>query len=119
MATALQLDTHRGDDGRVVVTATGEIDLSNVDAFSKALVRAIDGKTQQAALTVDLSAVKYLDSSAINALFTHAENVDHLHLIVHPFLMPVLNISGLNELAELEPASGDGDSDHNGTAQVG
>lgn len=118
MATALTLDTNRGDDGRVVVTARGEIDLSNVDTFSKALVGAIDGVSPPPVLTVDLSAVKYLDSSAINALFRHAESVDQLRLIVHPFLMPVLNISGLNELAELEPAAQDG-SAHDGSAQDG
>jgi anti-anti-sigma regulatory factor len=35
-------------------------------------------------LTVDLSAVEYLDSGAINALFARA---DHINLIAHPLLM--------------------------------
>lgn len=112
MATALRLDTRRDDDDTVVVTATGEIDLSNVEAFSAALVSAARENATPAAITVDLSAVKYLDSSAINVLFTHAEAVKRLRLIVHPFLVPVLKISGLSELAALETASGDGNNPH-------
>jgi anti-anti-sigma regulatory factor len=52
-------------------------------------------------LTVDLSAVEYLDSAAINALFRRA---DHIDLIAHPALMPVLAISGLSELVTIESA---------------
>jgi hypothetical protein len=42
-----------------------------------------------------------LDSAAINALFTRA---DHIRVVAHPFLIPVLNISGLSELVNVEPA---------------
>ena len=37
MTTSLTLDTVRSTDGRLVLTATGEIDLSNVEPFSQAL----------------------------------------------------------------------------------
>nr|WP_274535237.1 SpoIIE family protein phosphatase [Pseudofrankia asymbiotica] len=50
-------------------------------------------------VVVDLTAVDYLDSGAINALFVHAE---HLHLICNPILLPALRISGLTELATVE-----------------
>ena len=53
-------------------------------------------------ITVDLSAVKYLDSAGINVLFEHADQVDGLHLIVHPLLIRVLTISGLTEIANVE-----------------
>ncbi|KZS61666.1 hypothetical protein LAUMK35_00456 [Mycobacterium pseudokansasii] len=53
-------------------------------------------------LTVDLSAVEYLDSKAINALYLHA---DHLRLVVSSHMMPVLQISGLTELISVEPAA--------------
>ena len=53
-------------------------------------------------ITVDLSAVKYLDSAGINALFEHADQVDDLHLIVHPLLIRVLRISGLTKIANVE-----------------
>jgi anti-anti-sigma factor len=102
MATSLSLDTTRNNGG-VVLVAAGEVDLSNIDAFNKALTAASTeaaggGKT----LTVDLSAVEYLDSAAINALFTRA---DDIRLIAHPLLMPVLTISGLTELVTVEPPS--------------
>ena len=103
MPTLLTLDTARSDDGKLVLIAAGEIDLSNIDTFTQALTAAItetagSGET----LTVDLSAVEYLDSAAINALFPHAE---HIHVIAHPFLVRVFAISGLSELATVEPAS--------------
>ena len=102
MATLLTLDTARCNDGKLVLTAAGEIDLSNIDAFSQALTTAItENAGSGETLTVDLSAVEYLDSAAINVLFPHAE---HLHLIVHPLLIRVFTISGLNELTTIEPA---------------
>jgi hypothetical protein len=52
-------------------------------------------------LTADLSAVEYLDSGAINALFARA---DHINLIAHPLLMSTLTTSGLTELVTIEPA---------------
>jgi anti-anti-sigma factor len=102
MPTLLTLDTARSDDGKLVLIAAGEIDLSNVDTFNKALTTAMSETASSGGpLTVDLSAVDYLDSAAINALFPHAE---HLHVIAHPFLVRVFAISGLNELASIEPA---------------
>ncbi|OMC18360.1 MULTISPECIES: STAS domain-containing protein [unclassified Mycobacterium] len=100
MPASLTLDTARNDDGKLVLSAAGEIDLSNIDAFDQALGIAItaaanDGGT----LTVDLTAVEYLDSAAVNALFARA---DHIRLIAHPVLMPVLTISGLAELVPIE-----------------
>lgn len=102
MPTSLTLDTARCNDGKLMLIAAGEIDLSNVDAFNHALDAATaesagDGGT----LTVDLSAVEYLDSAAINALFARA---DDIHIIAHPLLMPILSISGLTELATVELA---------------
>ncbi|KZS68910.1 anti-anti-sigma factor [Mycobacterium kansasii] len=98
MTTPLTLSTERRADGRPVLIAVGEIDMSNVDAFASALREAVGtGDT----LTVDLSAVEYLDSKAINALYVHA---DHLHLVANSRMMPVLRISGLTELVSVEPA---------------
>jgi anti-anti-sigma factor len=103
MATPLTLNTYRDADGAPLLIAEGEIDLSNIDLFTAALSTA--GAGVRRAMTVDLSAVKYLDSAGINALFNHADEVDRLHLIVHPFLMRVLTISGLTEVAIVEPAA--------------
>lgn len=101
MATSLTLDTAR-NDGKVVLVAAGEIDLSNIDAFTQALTNATtEVGSSGGTLTVDLSAVEYLDSAAINALFARA---DHIQLIAHPLLMPILTVSGLTELVTVEPA---------------
>src|SRR6202035_5804317 len=52
-----------------VVTATGEIDLANVNEFQDALTKAANGAP---ALAVALSRVSYCDSSAVRALFSVA-----------------------------------------------
>lgn len=88
------------------MTAAGEIDISNIALFSEALTSASAGA--RGPITVDLSAVKYLDSAGINALFRHADEIDRLHLIVHPFLLRVLKISGLSEIATVQPAPAPG-----------
>jgi anti-anti-sigma factor len=103
MATELSLNTYRDADGQPTLIAEGEIDLSNIGVFTDALTTASAGTRQP--ITVDLSGVKYLDSAGINALFSQADKVDRLHLIVHPFLMRVLTISGLTEVAIVEPAA--------------
>jgi anti-anti-sigma factor len=103
MATSLTLDTARRGDGQPVLIAAGEIDLSNIDVFNQALTTAAgEAAASGGMLTVDLSAVEYLDSAAINALFARA---DHIHLIAHPLLMPILTISGLTELVTVDPAA--------------
>lgn len=104
MATPLTLTTDQRDDGVPRVVVTGEIDLSNVRTFTEALTAA--SESAEGAVAVDLAGVKYLDSSAINALFAHTDRVARLHLVVNPFLMPVLRISGLTELATIESTPG-------------
>lgn len=102
MPTSLTLDTAPGNDGELVLTAAGEIDLSNVDAFDRALSAAAnEAAGGDRKLTVDLSGVEYLDSAAINALFTHA---DYIRIIAHPLLMSILSMCGLTELVSTEPA---------------
>ncbi len=103
MPTSLTLDTARSSDGKLVLTATGEIDLSNVETFDDVLTTAVTESADGGGiLTVDLSGVEYLDSAAVNVLFPHA---DHIRLIAHPFLVRVFAISGLSEVAAVEPAT--------------
>ncbi len=97
MATPLTVNTDRRKDGTLVVSATGEIDLSNIDVFSRALN---DAARHNAKLTVDLGAVEYLYSGAINALFTHVDRIQRI--IANRFLIPALTVSGLTELATVE-----------------
>jgi anti-anti-sigma factor len=100
MSTPLSFDTGRDADGAMVLTVTGEIDLSNVARFADALDAAIaDGAGKP--VTVDLGAVDYLDSGAINALFTHAPAI---RLVTNTLLLPVLTISGLTKVVAVEQA---------------
>ena len=102
MATPLTLNTQRGIDGTPRVIAAGEIDVSNIHVFSEALTTASEGSRRP--ITVDMSAVKYLDSAGINVLFKYADAIDRLHLIVHPFLIRIFTICGLNKIATVQPA---------------
>ena len=102
MSTPLALDTARRNDGKLVLTAAGEIDLSNIDAFNDALsVAATQAAGSGETLTVDLSRLEYLDSAAVNGLFACAE---HILVIAHPLLMSIFTISGLTELTTVERA---------------
>lgn len=102
MPTSLTLDTARRDDGKLSLIAVGEIDLSNIDAFRQALSAAsAEAGSGGGKLTVDLSAVEYLDSAAINALFARADDID---LIANPVLLSILSVSGLSELVDVEAA---------------
>ena len=98
MPTPLSLATDRRGDGTVVLHATGELDLSNVAEFERALDDAL---TSQGPVTVDLSNVGYLDSGAINTLFTYAKRI---RLIANSILMPVLNVSGLVDEVAVQTA---------------
>jgi anti-sigma B factor antagonist len=80
-----------------VVTATGDIDLANVNEFQDVLNRAA---ADSDAITVDLSDVSYCDSAAVRALFAVAATTK-LGLIV-PATGPIitlLSISGLDRVA--------------------
>lgn len=102
MSTSLTLDSSLRPDGRHVLVATGEIDMSNIGAFNEGLVAAISGSSGSGRpLILDLSAVTYLDSTAITALFSEAE---HISIVAHPHLMDVFTVSGLTELTSVEPA---------------
>jgi anti-anti-sigma factor len=102
MVTPLRIRTDRRDDGALVLIAAGELDLSNIGAFSDAIAHAITAGVDGLPLHVDLSAVEYLDSGAINVLFDHADAID---VVVNPVLLPVLTVSGLTDVASVRSAS--------------
>ena len=102
MKDLAQLDV--GSDADILdATLSGEVDLSNAVEIEIALERAIPNTAR--GMVLDLSGLEYLDSAGINALFNHADEVDRLYLIVHPFLIRVLTISGLSEIAVVEAAA--------------
>jgi anti-sigma B factor antagonist len=80
-----------------VVTATGDIDLANVNEFQDVLNSAA---AESDAIIVDLSHVTYCDSAAVRALFAVAATTK-LGLMV-PAAGPIvtlLSISGLDRVA--------------------
>lgn len=99
MSMPLTFETARRDDGGRVLSAAGEIDMSNIDALREALAD-VTGEGTGGRLTVDFRGVEYLDSAAINVLFTRADRIDRL--IAHPLLMSTLTISGLAEVVTVE-----------------
>ncbi|MFI0240615.1 STAS domain-containing protein [Streptomyces sp. NPDC016845] len=95
MTTPLTLTPGRQADGAAVLTAVGEIDMSNAAELAAAI------EDTSGALVLDLSGVEYLDSAGLSVLFPHA---DRIRLIANPLLAPVLAISGLTDLtATAEP----------------
>src|SRR5262249_47427615 len=85
MSTPLALNTSRVQDGTLVLSAAGELDLSNVDTFAQAVTDALSAAdSAELVVTVDLRDIEYLDSSAINVLFTHARQIRGL--IINPLL---------------------------------
>ncbi|MCK0175417.1 MULTISPECIES: STAS domain-containing protein [Mycobacteriaceae] len=102
MPTPLTLDTARRADGRLVLAAAGEIDLSNIAQFDQALASATtaaDGSGER--LIVDLGDLEYLDSAAINALFLRG---DLIHVIAPEILMSTLAMTGFTELFPVDTA---------------
>jgi anti-sigma B factor antagonist len=85
-----------------IVTATGDIDLANVNDFHDMMTKAANGAS---ALTVDLTAVSYCDSAAVRALFSVAA-ITKLSLVVRsegPVRM-LLSVSGLDRVATVTAA---------------
>ena len=101
MATPLTVETRVRDDGAAVLAVSGEIDLSNIELFTRAIADAMTPASRDGGvLTIDLTDVEYLDSAAIDTLFGHA---DRIRLIVNPILMPVLKVSGLTNVTSVDP----------------
>ncbi|WP_182901825.1 STAS domain-containing protein [Microbispora sp. H10830] len=90
MTTPLTLTPGVRPDGAALLTAAGEIDMSNTDALEAAL------ESTPGPVVLDLTSVEYLDSAGLSVLFAHA---DRITLIANPLLTPVLTISGLADIA--------------------
>lgn len=79
------------DGDRVVVTVTGEVDMSTADTMFRVATR--DGAV---AATLDLRSVTFFDSAAIHALLRIAERYrDSLRVLPSDQVRRVLEISGL------------------------
>ena len=99
MTTPLELATRPDDNGNTVLTAVGEIDMSNVAGFRDALSQA---GTDGAGFIVDLTGVDYLDSAGLTALLPYT---DRIKIFAPAVLAPVLAVSGLDSITTVVPAS--------------
>ncbi len=98
MTAELTLTTAVRPDGAPVLTVAGEIDMSNAETFAAALVDAVD-QAGGHPLVVDLTAIEYLDSAGLAALF---EQADRIRVVIGPLLAPLVEISGLAELTSVD-----------------
>lgn len=69
MSEGLDVTVVDGGSGAVTARVSGEIDLSNVERFSRALETAAASGSH---LTVDLTRITYMDSAGVAALFARA-----------------------------------------------
>ena len=85
-----------------IITATGDVDLANVNQFHDMMTKAANGAS---ALTIDLSEVSYCDSAAVRALFSVAATTK-LSLVIRPEgpIRTLLSVSGLDRVATVTTA---------------
>jgi anti-sigma B factor antagonist len=94
--------TGASGDQPPVVTATGDIDLANVNEFSDVMAKAA---VSTDVITVDLSGVSYCDSAAVRALFSVAAGTK-LNLVIRSSgpIKTLLSVSGLDRVANVTAA---------------
>lgn len=86
-----------------VVTASGEIDLANIDEFGAVLARAADDSPS---ITVDLAAVTYCDSAALRELFSITAATEVTLLVpARGAITTLLKTSGLDQVATVRVIS--------------
>lgn len=94
-------------DGHVRLVVEGEVDLSNAEDVERAVLAAIDNDAD--GVTVDLTAVDYLDSAGLRILYTLATRLELLQIgleVVAPVgsvARHVIELSGLASVANLAP----------------
>jgi anti-anti-sigma factor len=100
---------HIGTDDDVVVAAVaGEIDMSNAAELADAIRTCVTNRTL--GLVLDLSAVAYLDSAAIHAIFELREQLGHrgqeLRLVLpEPGAALALTLAGVPDVIPVSPTA--------------
>jgi len=101
------LDIVVTDRGRLTVVAlSGELDFSNVDRFVEALSIPFDAEIRHTIM--DLTALRFVDSSGLNALVVLQRRCQSrggdLHLVVSDSrLLRLFQITGLDQVFRLFP----------------
>ena len=99
IADYLHIHAETSPDGAAALTVTGEIDMHTAPQFQQALTHAATGHPR---LIVDVTALAYLDSAGIAALFATAQHTE-LELILGPgcLVTTVIEISKLEHVATI------------------
>ena len=93
--------------GTAVVTAAGEIDLTNAESLRDALLSALNAGAL--ALVVDMTAVTFLDSAGVTALVrasrrAAANEATFRLAVTAQSVLRVLNLVGIDRLIEVHPS---------------
>lgn len=96
-----RMDLQRAGHDTVVLRAAGEIDLCSSFSFREQLSRTIDGDATR--LVLDLSSVRFIDSSGLSVLVTTARRLflqsrELILVCPEPRIRRVLETSGLDRL---------------------
>lgn len=95
-------------DGVWVTTVRGELDISNADEFSAAIVEAVPNEAT--GIILDLTETTYLDSAAIRVLFElgrRAQTRQQALRAVIPAASPIRRVVELTRLDSLLPVDAD------------
>jgi anti-anti-sigma factor len=85
-----------GEDGTAVVTVAGELDIANIEPLEAAMAPIVSANP--ARLVVDVSALRFADSSAIALWVRWAANVGEIELREpSPLLRRVVTSMGLRD----------------------
>ncbi len=93
--TAALTVTAREDVRPPVLAVGGEIDMANAGQFRAALA---DLTARHDRVEIDLTAVRYLDSAAINVIYDHLRRVSRVLVAPDSVISRALGIAGLGDL---------------------
>ncbi len=90
-----------------VVTAAGEVDLTNAEGLRDALLSALNAGAL--GLVADLTATTFIDSAGVAALVRASRRADATGATVRlavtaPAVLRVLNLVGIDQLIEVHPS---------------
>jgi anti-anti-sigma factor len=93
-----------------LVTAAGEIDLTNAEGLRDALLAALNAGAQ--GLVVDMAATTFIDSAGVTALVrasrrSAATEATVRLAVTSPAVLRVLNLVGIDQLIEVHPSVAD------------
>jgi anti-anti-sigma factor len=90
-----------GDD-TVRIAVAGEVDLVNATTVEQRITEAITN--QISAVTLDLTALEYIDSAGLRVLFTLAARLETLQIAIELVVAPKSSVRRLVDLSGLATA---------------